>query len=81
MYENAMSKENLEAMKARMVAAGWEEVNYIADEVLDCENGADVADVLIHRLDISTGDVDDWRDAWDLVCEWADGDFTAPAPF
>lgn len=81
MRTNAMSAEKLEAMKGRMAEAGWEEVNYIADEVLDCEDGADVADVLIHRLDISTGDIEDWREAWELVCEWADGSFTAPAPF
>lgn len=76
-----MSKENLEAMKARMVEAGWDEIDEIVEACVDCENGADVADVLIHRLDIGTGDVEGWREAWDLVCEWADGDFTAPAPF
>ena len=81
MRDNAMSAEKLEAMKARMVEAGWEGVNYIADEVLDCENGADVADVLIHHLDISTGDIGGSREAWELVCEWADGGFTGPAPF
>lgn len=81
MRTSAMSKESLEAMKARMAEAGWEEVNYIADEVLDCENGADVADVLIHRLDISTGDIESSIEAWELVKTWADGGFTSPAPF
>lgn len=81
MRTNAMSKENLEAMKARMVEAGWDEIDEIAEAVLDCENGADVADVLIHHLDIGTGDVEDRCEAWNLVCEWADGDFAEPAPF
>lgn len=81
MKANAMSAEKLEAMKARMVEAEWDGTDWLAEACADCENGADVADVLIHHLDIPTGDIESSIEAWELVKTWADGGFTSPAPF
>lgn len=82
MRTNAMSAEKLEAMKARMVEAGWCGIDSIAGSCADCEDGADVADVLVNVIGIETGDTDIGPvAAWRLVKEWADGDFAEPAPF
>ena len=82
MRTNAMKAETISAMKARMSEAGWCGIDSIADACVDCENGADVADVLVNVIGIETGDTDIGPvAAWRLVKEWADGDFAEPAPF
>lgn len=82
MRTNAMSAENLQSMKARMNEAGWCGIDSIAGACADCEDGADVADVLVNVIGIETGDTDIGPvAAWRLVCEWADAGFADPAPF
>ena len=82
MRTNAMKAETISAMKARMSEAGWCGIDSIADACVDCENGADVADVLVNVIGIETGDTDVGPvAAWKLICEWADGGFADPAPF
>lgn len=82
MKANAMSAEKMEAMKARMVEAGWCGIDSIAGACASCEDGADVADVLVNVIGIETGDTDIGpSSAWRLVKEWADGGFAEPAPF
>ena len=82
MRTHTMKAEMVSAMKARMSEAGWDEIDEIAEACVDCENGADVADVLVNVIGIKTGDTDVGPvAAWKLICEWADAGFADPAPF
>lgn len=75
-----MSVEKLAAMKARMIEGGWCDVDAIADACAECECPDSVADTMVHRLNICTGDVGP-VEAWRLISEWAATDFALPVPF
>lgn len=76
-----MQPTKLAQMKGVMMDAGWCEVDMLADAVSNCATGPEFADVLIHRIGISTGDLDDDTQAWSLLAQWYDDDFSTPAPF
>jgi len=76
-----MDVSNLNQMKSRMNEAGWCEVEMLADSVSNCQTAPDFADTLIHKIGISTGDLDDDMQAWGLLAKWYDADFSSPAPF
>lgn len=75
-----MTAEKLAEMKARMNDAWWGDVDAITDACAECECPDSVADVMIYRLNIGTGDSGP-VEAWRLISEWADADFALPAPF
>lgn len=75
-----MTAELLAAMKARMIEGEWGDVDAIADACAECECPDSVADTMVYRLNICTGDVGS-DEAWWLISEWAATDFALPVPF